>query len=50
MVDSSDTILKREKAFWRTLVDKDTNAAKAMIADECLVTGPSGTLRNGPAK
>ena len=45
-----DTILKQEKAFWRTLIDKDIDTAKQMIADECLVTGPSGTTLIDPDK
>ena len=48
MVDSSDTIIKREKAFWQAMVDKDADRAMKMIADECLITGPMGTMRSDP--
>jgi ketosteroid isomerase-like protein len=48
MVESSDMIVKREKAFWQSMVDKDANKAMKMIADECLITGPMGTMRSDP--
>lgn len=48
MVESTDTILKLEKAFWQSMVDKDANRAMKMIADECLITGPMGTMRSDP--
>lgn len=50
MTDSSDTIVKLEKDFWQALVDKDVDAAKAMIADDSLVTNPVGTMRIDPDK
>ena len=50
MATDTDTIVKLEKAFWRTLVDNDIETAKDLIADECLVTGPSGTMRIDPEK
>jgi ketosteroid isomerase-like protein len=49
MVESSEMIVKREKAFWQSMVDKDANKAMKMIADECLITGPMGTMRSDPA-
>ena len=48
MVDSSDMIVKLEKAFWQSMVDKDADRAMKMIADECLITGPMGTMRSDP--
>jgi ketosteroid isomerase-like protein len=50
MADSTQTIVDLETRFWKALVDKDTAKASALIADECLITGPSGTLRIDPAK
>ena len=48
MADSTDTIVKLEKTFWQSMVDKDANKAMRMIADECLITGPMGTMRSDP--
>jgi ketosteroid isomerase-like protein len=41
-------IVELEKSFWQSMVDDDADAAGAMIADECLITGPMGTLRSDP--
>jgi len=49
MADSTDTIVKLEKTFWQSMVDKDADKAMTMIADQCLITGPSGTMRSDPA-
>ncbi len=49
MADSTDTIVKLERAFWQSMVDKDADKAMKMIADECLITGPMGTMRSDPA-
>jgi ketosteroid isomerase-like protein len=46
---STDTIVKLEKTFWQSMVDKDADKAMKMIADECLITGPMGTMRSDPA-
>jgi len=48
MADSTQTIVDLEKRFWRALVDKNTEAAAGMIADECLITGPNGAMRIDP--
>lgn len=48
MTESTDTIVKLEKTFWKTMVDKDADKAMAMIADECLITGPTGPMRSDP--
>jgi len=50
MADSTQTIVDLETRFWKALVDKDTARAAALIADECLITGPSGALRIDPGK
>ena len=48
MTESTDTIVKLEKTFWQSMVDKDADKAMTMIADECLITGPMGTMRSDP--
>ena len=48
MTDNTTTILKLESTFWQSMVDKDADKAMTMIADECLITGPMGTLRSDP--
>jgi ketosteroid isomerase-like protein len=49
VTDSTDTIVRLEKAFWQSMVDNDADKAMRMIADECLITGPMGTMRSDPA-
>jgi len=49
MTDSTDTIVRLEETFWQSMVDKDADKAMRMIADECLITGPAGTMRSDPA-
>ena len=48
MPDSA-TIERLETEFWQSMVDKDADKAMTMIADECLITGPQGTMRSDPA-
>jgi ketosteroid isomerase-like protein len=43
------TIEKLETDFWQSMKDKDADKAMTMIADECLITGPMGTMRSDPA-
>ena len=50
MTESKDTIVGLEKTFWQSMVDKDADKAMTMIADECLITGPSGAMRIDPGK
>ena len=50
MAEKSRTILDLEKRFWQSMVDKDAETAQAMIADECLVTGPMGAMKIDPQK
>ena len=42
-------IVDLETAFWQTMVDEDADKAMEMIADQCLITGPMGTMRSDPA-
>ena len=48
MNQQSREILELEKTFWQTMVDDEPDKAMAMIADECLITGPMGTMRSDP--
>jgi ketosteroid isomerase-like protein len=50
MSHEADQITELENRFWNTMVDKDVDAAKAMIAEECLVTGPSGAMKIDPER
>ena len=50
MADSTQTIVDMETRFWKALVNKGTGAAAEMIAEECLITGPSGAMRIDPGK
>jgi ketosteroid isomerase-like protein len=49
VTDHTDIIVKLKNAFWQSMKDKDADKAMTMIADECLITGPMGTLRSDPA-
>ena len=48
-MSDSATIERLETEFWQSMVDKDADKAMKMIADECLITGPMGTVRSDPA-
>lgn len=48
MAARADTIRKLETRFWQSMVDKDPDTAMEMIAAECLIAGPSGTMRIDP--
>lgn len=50
MTPQAHTIQKLETRFWQSMVDKDPDTAMTMIADECLVAGPAGTMQIDPAK
>ena len=41
-------IVDLERTFWQSMVDKDADKAMTLIADECLITGPMGTMRSDP--
>ena len=36
---NAKTIIELETKFWQSIVDKDTDAAVAMLADKSVVTG-----------
>ena len=44
------SIIDLEQRFWQSMVDKDSKLARTMIADECLVTGPMGSMKLDPDK
>jgi hypothetical protein len=48
MVARTETIRRLETRFWQSMVDKDPETAMEMIAAECLIAGPSGTMRIDP--
>jgi hypothetical protein len=50
MQTDKETILGLETRFWQTVVDRNLERAKAMIADKCLIAGPSGTMQINPEK
>ena len=50
MAADKQQILELETDFWTAMRDKDPGSAKALIARECLVTGPMGTMRVDPDK
>lgn len=50
MPQQTETIVALENKFWQSMQDKDAKAAKAMIADECLITGPMGAMKLDPDK
>jgi ketosteroid isomerase-like protein len=43
-------IVDLETRFWQSMVDKDAKLARTMIAEECLIAGPSGSMKIDPAK
>lgn len=47
---AAETIKQLENDFWQSMKDKDADKASAMIADECLVTGPMGAMKLNPQK
>jgi len=50
MPTTKQTIVDLETRFWQSMVDKDAKLAKTMIADECLITGPMGSMKIDPRK
>jgi hypothetical protein len=50
MQTASETILGLETRFWQSMVDKDIDTAMKLIADECLIAGPMGTMQITPEK
>ena len=43
-------IRRLESAFWQSLVDRDADAATAMLAPEALMVSSHGTMRFDPAQ
>ena len=50
MSGDEQTIVDLETRFWQSMVDKDAKLAKSMIANECLITGPMGSMKIDPEK
>ena len=50
MQDASRDIEQLENAFWKSLVDRDADAATAMLAPQALMVSSHGTLRFDPAQ
>lgn len=50
MPSKTQTIVDLETTFWQSMVDKDAKRAGKLIADDCLITGPMGSMRIDPAK
>ena len=50
MTNDKQQIIDQEKRFWTSMKDKDVATAQSMIHDDCLITGPMGTMRVGPEK
>jgi hypothetical protein len=50
MSPNPQTIVDLETRFWQSMVDKDAKLARTMIAEECLIAGPSGAMKIDPAK
>ena len=50
MSHDQQAIIDLENRFWQSMVDKDAKSAKRLIADECLITGPSGAMKIDPDK
>lgn len=50
MSGNASTIEGLERRFWKSMVDKDAMTAMRMIADDCLITGPMGSMRIDPDK
>jgi ketosteroid isomerase-like protein len=46
----SNEIERLEHAFWQSLVDRDADAARGMLAPEALMVGAHGTMRFDPAQ
>lgn len=50
MSGNAQSIVNLETKFWQSMVDKDAKLARTMIADQCLITGPMGSMKIDPAK
>lgn len=45
MQNPTQKIVELEEQFWQSMVDKDTKSGQAMLADQCLLTGPMGPMK-----
>lgn len=50
MTTDKTGIIDLETRFWQSMKDKDVATAQALIAKECLITGPMGSMRINPEK
>ena len=50
MGDEKQQIIDLETKFWTSMKEKDVSTAQSMIADECLITGPMGSMKVDPEK
>ena len=50
MTNDKQQIIDQEKRFWTSMKEKDVATAQSMIHEDCLITGPMGTMRVGPEK
>ena len=50
MTNDKQQIIDQENRFWTSMKDKDVATAQSMIHEDCLITGPMGTMRVGPQK
>jgi len=45
---NEQSIVELETKFWQSMVDKDAKFAKTLIARDCLITGPMGSMKIDP--
>jgi uncharacterized protein (TIGR02246 family) len=50
MEQARQDIEQLEQAFWKSLVDRDADAATAMLAPQALMVSSHGTMRFDPAQ
>ena len=50
MLNNDQQIIDLETRFWQAIKDKDVTTAQSMIAQQSLVTGPSGAMQINPEK
>ena len=50
MTIDKQRIIDLETRFWQSMKDKDVATAQSLIARQCLITGPMGSMRIDPEK
>ena len=50
MTTGKQKIIDLETRFWTSIKDRDIATGQSMVADDCLVAGPEGTMRIDPEK